>query len=193
MKQVLSKLIKSYDIYLDQYFKIDGFDKLENIKEEVFYSSGFYYPTQIISPNTTVDIPLELFDIHKKNLKLVYTVKAIDHENKKIKTELSQIKTIYYHGGVSNPAFNINVLIKDEYYVVLKVLLSHKVKNIVCSKKRIIEIRKACAEAFKKCYNRDISKIILDICNKEFTQTIISNIFTNVEFIKGIIVTKFIS
>lgn len=192
MKAVLSKLIKPYQIYLDQYFKINSVDKLETIKEEVFYSTTYMYPTQGLTENTTIDLPLELFDIHRKNLKLVYLVNEIDHENKKVKAKLNELRTIYYHSGVSNASFNINVLIQDKYYAVLKILLSHRVNGVKCSKVRTTQIRTECEQAFKSQYT-EVSQVLEDIYHKTLTQKILSKLSSNTEYIKGVVVSKFIN
>lgn len=192
VKPVLSKLIKPYQIYLDQHFKINSVDKLETIKEEVFYSTTYMYPTQNLTENTTIDLPLELFDISRKNLKLVYLVNEIDHENRKVKAKLNELRTIYYHSGVSNPSFNINVLIQDKYYAVLKVLLAHKAGGIKCSKARTTQIRIACEQIFKSQYS-EVSQVLEDIYHKTLTQKILSKMSSNTEYIKGIVVTKFIN
>lgn len=192
MKPILSKLIKPYDIYLDKTFKVNSLDKLETITEERFYSTTYIYPNQVLSPNTTIDLPLELFDIQRKNLKLVYLVEKIDHETKKVHAKLKELKTIYYHTGVSSPAFNINVIIKGKYYAVLKILLSHKYNGIKCSKPRITEIRKECEKLFQETYT-SVPQVLEDIYHKELTQKITSKMIANSEFIKGVIISKFIT
>lgn len=188
MKSILSKLRKPYEVYLDRYFRVNSSDQLEIVEQPLVYSTTHLYPTETISPSSTIEVPLEVFDIPKKALKLIYRIQSLDHTSRKVYTRLRELKSIYYWGTESKAGFNINLIIKSvSHYVKLKLILNHIANDRKCSKSVKSYLRLNCSEIFSKRYS-SISKVLEDLYNKKLTLNVLNELQENSEFVKSVIV-----
>ena len=196
MKPLISKLKKSYELYITPKLTFRGNELLVDDQEKEFFSTLYIYPTQSLEKNTFVEIPLETFNYSRKNLSLKYRVIKLDHENKTLIAQLDQFQIVPMfttEGSMysSNFSANISFLVKNPKLLIEgKILINRKggeEKSLSQPIKK--NIRNLVLESLSK--EQNITQLLLKVIDKSFNKELLVQVPEEYKkFIKTIIITR---